>query len=68
MYSLVLRTLQLNGSFVAHVTRIQNGFMVESNLQQALDYITDVQKELISLQTTLRNPSSSPPPYTIPMK
>ena len=67
-HALILRTLQTNGAFIAHLTRIQNGFMVESNLHHALKHIEDVQQELASLQIKLRTQTYSPPPYLTPMK
>jgi hypothetical protein len=55
-YSLAIRLLSSNGSFVANIRRIQNGFLPERNIKEARELLEEFKSTLDQIEHSLRYP------------
>jgi hypothetical protein len=67
MHTLVLRALQANQQMVAHLTRVQSGFLQDKNITQAQETLDSLHEMLRDMQAALHAPPSLPSKY-VPMK
>ena len=55
-YTLALRLLSSNGSFVSNVRRIQNGFLPEKNIKEARELLEEFKSTLDQIERSLQYP------------
>ena len=67
VYSLAMRVLSTNGSFLSNVTRIRNGFMAEKNIEEARRYVSEMTTILDQMEQTLKTNNKIPDDY-MPLK
>lgn len=66
-YSLALRLLSSNGSFLANIRRIQNGFLPERNIKEARELLDEFKATLDQIEKALHSPPRADP-NNIPLK
>ena len=59
LYTLALRALSTNKEVLAHLTRIQHGFMPEAQIEQAQRIVTQLQDMLQEMKEVAKTPPSS---------
>lgn len=59
LYTLALRALSTNKEVIAHLTRIQHGFMPDSQIEQAQLVVAQLQDMLREMQDAIKAPPSS---------
>ena len=55
-YTLALRLLSSNGSFVSNVRRIQSGFLPEKNIKEARELLEEFKATLDQIEQSLHYP------------
>ena len=55
-YSLTLRMLTTNGSFVSSIRRIQSGFLPERNIKEARELLDEFKLTLDQIEKSLYTP------------
>ena len=55
-YTLALRLLSSNGSFVSNIRRIQSGFLPERNIREARELLEEFKTTLDQIEHSLRYP------------
>ena len=67
-HTLALRAVQTNRSVLAHLTRIQSGFLPETNITQAQESLAQLQTMLHEMKTALHSPPPKHDNDFVPLK
>ena len=67
-HTLALRAVQTNRSVLAHLTRIQSGFLPDVNIQQAEESLAQLQSMLHEMKTVLHSPPPKANDTFVPLK
>jgi hypothetical protein len=67
-HTLALRAVQTNRSVLAHLTRIQSGFLPEVNIQQAEESLAQLQSMLHEMKSALHSPPPKEHSSFVPLK
>ncbi len=67
-HTLALRAVQTNRSVLAHLTRIQCGFLPDTNIQQAEESLAQLQAMLHEMKQALQSPPPKPSDTFVPLK
>ncbi len=59
LYTLTLRALSTHKEVLAHLTRIQHGFMPDKQIEQAQHVVAQLQDMLREMQEAVKNPPQS---------
>ena len=59
LYTLALRALSTHKEVLAHLTRIQHGFMPDKQIEQAQIVVAQLQDMLREMQEAAKNPPQS---------
>jgi hypothetical protein len=59
LYTLALRALSTNKEVLAHLTRIQHGFMPDKQIEQAQIVVAQLQDMLREMQEAAKSPPQS---------
>lgn len=68
VHTLALRAVQTNRSVLAHLTRIQCGFLPDVNIQQAEQSLAQLQAMLHEMKQALHSPPPKPDDTFVPLK
>ena len=67
-YSLTLRMLTTNGSFLSSIRRIQSGFLPERNIKEARELLNEFKLTLDQIEKSLHEPPQPHDPNYMPLK
>lgn len=67
-HTLALRAVQTNRSVLAHLTRIQSGFLPDVNIKQAEESLAQLQSMLHEMKSVLHSPPPTKTDDFVPLK
>ncbi len=67
-HTLALRAVQTNRSVLAHLTRIQSGFLPDVHIKQAEESLAHLQSMLHEMKTALHSPPPTQDDTVVPLK